>query len=72
MSRDTATWWFEALDGKEVVVGDERWVALVVGTHVRGADLWIQLADAGNPSRSAMVHIRSGSAVIAEPSAPES
>ena len=59
MSSNTAAWWFAALDGKLVAIDDECWTAEVVGTHVAGPDLWIQLAAADDPSRSALVHIRS-------------
>jgi hypothetical protein len=53
-------WWFSALDQKVVAVGAERWVAQVVGIHVDGPDLWIQIAAAADPTRSAVLHITSG------------
>ena len=63
MTRATSAvvqWWFSAFDQKLVAVGAERWIAQVVGIHVDGPDLWIQLAAAADPSRSAVLHITSG------------
>ncbi len=53
-------WWFSALDQKLVAVGAERWIAQVVGIHIDGPDLWIQLAAASDPSRSAVLHVTAG------------
>jgi hypothetical protein len=65
-------WWFTALDQRVVAVGAERWMAQVVGIHVDGPDLWIQLAAAGDPSRSAVLHVTAGMRLAAESASVES
>lgn len=41
--RSNAHWWFSALDQRSLAVGAERWLTQVVGVHVEGSDVWIQL-----------------------------
>jgi hypothetical protein len=55
-----AQWWFAALDQRCFGVGTARWTAQVVGIHVDGFDVWIQLERAGDPLRSLVLHVRPG------------
>jgi hypothetical protein len=55
-----AQWWFAALDQRCFAAGTERWTAQVVGIHVDGFDVWIQLESAGTPFRSLLLHVRPG------------
>ena len=41
--RSNAHWWFRALDQRSLAVGAERWLTQVVGVHVEGGEVWIQL-----------------------------
>jgi hypothetical protein len=41
--RGNAHWWFTALDQRSLAVGAERWLTQVVGVHVKGSEVWIQL-----------------------------
>lgn len=55
-----AQWWFAALDQRCFAVGTKRWTAQVVGIHVDGLDVWIQLESAGTSFRSLLLHVRPG------------
>lgn len=41
--RENAHWWFTALDQRSLAVGADRWLTQVVGIHVDGGEVWIQL-----------------------------
>jgi len=41
--RKSAHWWFTALDQRFLVVCADRWLTQVVGVHVDGREVWIQL-----------------------------
>ena len=41
--RGNAHWWFSALDQRSLAVGADRWLTQVVGVHVEGGEVWIQL-----------------------------
>ena len=41
--RESAQWWFTALDQRSLAVGADRWLTQVVGVHVDGGEVWIQL-----------------------------
>jgi hypothetical protein len=41
--RGNAHWWFTALDQRSLAVGPERWLTQVVGVHLEGGEVWIQL-----------------------------
>ena len=53
-------WWFRALDQRPLVVGAQRWLALVMGIHAHGRDLWIQLAHASDLDQSLVLHVPPG------------
>jgi hypothetical protein len=53
-----AHWWFTALDQRAVLVGAERWLTRVMGIHVDGFDLWIQIEAAAQQIRSFVIRVR--------------
>lgn len=55
-----AQWWFAALDQRCFAVGALRWTTQVVGIHVHGLDVWIQLESAEEPVRSLVLHVTPG------------
>ena len=59
-SGDTSWWWFSALDYRCFAVGAERWIAQVVGVHVVGDDVWVQLESAIGALRSLTLRITRG------------
>jgi hypothetical protein len=59
-SSDTSWWWFKALDCRCFAVGAERWIAQVVGIHVVGIDVWIQLESATGALRSLTLRVTRG------------
>jgi hypothetical protein len=55
--------WFELLDQRRFVVGDQRLTAQVTGVHVAGADTWVQLDFAEDQRRSMLLHLSPGTGV---------
>jgi sugar phosphate isomerase/epimerase len=49
--------WFDVLDQRRFVVGDERFTAQVAGVHVAGFDTWIQLEFEEDRRRSLLLHL---------------
>ena len=41
--RESAHWWFTALDQRPLAVDADRWLTQVVGVYVDGEEVWIQL-----------------------------
>ena len=59
----SAHWWFAALDHRWFSVGAERWLTQVVGVHVDGHDVWIQLQSLGEQLRDFTIRVRPGMSV---------
>ena len=55
-----AHWWFKALDQRSFSVGAEQWLTEVVGIHLDGLDVWIQLESFGAQLRNFIIRIRPG------------
>jgi hypothetical protein len=55
-----ARWWFAALDGRSLGDGPDKWTVNVVGMHLEGSDLWIQLQSTEDPSHSFLLHVVRG------------
>lgn len=55
-----ARWWFAALDGRSLGEGSDSWTVQVVGMHVDGSDLWIQLQSAVDPTQGFVLHVIRG------------
>lgn len=60
---DLVNAWYQALDHRPLMVGTQRWPALVTGIHVDGGDLWIQIARADHPDENLVVHVAPGTSV---------
>jgi hypothetical protein len=60
VASNVTQWWFAALDQRCFVAGPERWVAEVVGIHLDGIDVWIQLESAVGSLRSLILHVTQG------------
>ncbi len=52
----TSDRWFAALDQRMIHVGAERWRAHVLGIHEEGGELWIQIVQAHDTTRSIVIH----------------
>ena len=61
--RDNAHWWFTELDQRALAVGSERWLTQVVGVHVEGGDVWIQLQSLPEQLRDLTIRVRPGMSV---------
>ena len=55
--------WFDLLDQRRFIVGNQQWTAQVAGVHVAGFDTWIQLEFAEDQRRSMLLHLRAGTGV---------
>lgn len=55
--------WFAALDGQRIDSGDGTWIIEVVGIHVDGADLWVQIAPHGHESSALVLRVSWGTPV---------
>jgi hypothetical protein len=49
--------WFKALDKRRIGPVGKRRIALVVGIHSDRSDLWIQVMQAGDPTRTLVLHV---------------
>ena len=55
--------WYQALDRRPLMVGTQRWLALVTGIHVHGGDVWIQIARADDPDENLVIRVSPGTSV---------
>ena len=55
--------WFELLDQRRFVVGNQRLTAQVTGIHIAGVDTWIQLAFEEDSGRSLLLRLAPGTGV---------
>jgi hypothetical protein len=62
-SRPDAQWWFAALDQKPLSIGVERWLTQVVGVHLDGDDVWIQVQPLREQLRDFTIRVAPGMGV---------
>ena len=55
--------WFAALDQRLLSIDAERWLTQVVGVHVDGADVWIQIQPLREQLRDLTVRVSPGMSV---------
>jgi len=62
-SRGDAQWWFSALDQRVLSIDAERWLTQVVGVHLDGADVWIQVQPLREQLRDLTIRVSPGMGV---------
>ncbi len=62
-SRPDAQWWFAALNQKPLSIGAERWLTQVVGVHLDGDDVWIQVQPLREQLRDLTIRVSPGMTV---------
>ena len=55
--------WFDLLDQRRFIVGNQQWTAQVAGVHVSGFDTWIQLEFEEDWRRSMLLHLKAGTGI---------
>jgi hypothetical protein len=55
--RSSVQWWFHALDKRRIGPTGRHRVALVTGIHADKSDLWIQVTQAGDSTRTLVLHV---------------
>lgn len=50
---------FRELDNRRIEDGSGGWVAQVQGIHIAKRDVWVQIAPAGEPDQSLVLHLPS-------------
>lgn len=49
--------WFRALDQRRIEAGTRRWIAHVMGIHLDGREIWVQIAPGDAPEKSLVLHL---------------
>lgn len=62
-SRTDAQWWFAALDQRLLSIDAERWLTQVVGVHLDGEDVWIQVQPLREQLRDLTIRVSPGMSV---------
>ena len=55
--QDLADRWFRALDQRRIDAGTQCWIAHVMGIHLDGREIRIQIATGDAPEKSLVLHL---------------
>jgi hypothetical protein len=55
--QNLANRWFRALDQRRIDAGTRCWIAHVMGIHLDGREIWIQIAAGDTSEKSLVLHL---------------